>query len=94
MKIPASFTMLGHKWTVRVIPKEQWKKPKDIGHCDLSIALIELKDGHPTVVEQTFLHEVIHIALFYMGEDKLSFNETFVDLLAGLLHQAEASRDG
>lgn len=38
--------------------------------------------------EQTFLHELVHVILERMGESDLSNNEKFVDVFAGMLHQA------
>jgi hypothetical protein len=40
------------------------------------------------LMEKTFIHELIHHILNEMGEHDLCSNEKFVDVFAGLLHQA------
>lgn len=40
-----------------------------------------------SILDHTFLHEVIHAILWEMGERRLYNNEKFVDLLSNLLCQ-------
>jgi hypothetical protein len=61
---------------------------------------IILQQGTPAVpviksqFEQTFLHELVHFILDAMGKSELRANEEFVDLFAGLLHQALTTGEG
>lgn len=55
------------------------------------IIIQEHADGCPRTNEQmwqTLLHELTHLILHRMGQNKLRDNEKFVDMYAGLLHQA------
>lgn len=91
MRIPSTFWMLGHKWTVEVIPRGDWEddlKVENVGATDFANCRIRLLGGPKTYMEQTYIHELIHAALKYMGEDRLDTRENFVDLLAGFIHQA------
>lgn len=45
------------------------------------------------VLEQTFMHELVHWVLFMMGEHKLRNNEKFVDLFAHFMYQFEQTKE-
>lgn len=42
----------------------------------------------PEQIEGAYLHELIHYAFNFMGENEMRQNEKLVSILAGLLHQA------
>ena len=87
--IPKTFYLLGHEWKVEIVPKETWHHGDDVGFSDTGSCRIEiLQSPQYDYMEHTYFHELVHAALDYMGEDKLYRNETFIDLLAGLIHQA------
>lgn len=92
MKIPKSFSILGHE--VKILFSDTRMKDKNaLGYLEpsmLRIHLAKTEDGEklPTsIIEHTYLHEVVHKILQEMGELELYRNEKFVDLFAGLLHQ-------
>jgi Zn-dependent peptidase ImmA (M78 family) len=81
---PKSFALLGR--TIRVVTKPiegdavaQWDARQD---------LITIIPGLPPDLRYTsFLHECVHAWLDQLGREDLSKDETFVDTLAGLVHQ-------
>lgn len=86
--IPSSFKLVGHKITVKVIPKSRWRRKSCVGIWLPNQLRIELLDsGEASVVQHTFCHELTHAILDCMGHD-LSQNEQFVDTLGALLQQA------
>ena len=86
--IPKTFRLLAHEWRVVVIPEPFWKHRDEWGSTDHALCLIEILEGHPSVMEHTFYHELTHAILALMGQDKLGADEAFVDLLGGLIQQA------
>jgi predicted SprT family Zn-dependent metalloprotease len=90
--IPKGFELYGQKITVR-IDNERCRKEKAVGLSFLNeniILLANKADGRKipaSKVQQTLLHEVGHFIFYYMNERKLCYNEKFIDVFAGLLHQ-------
>ena len=95
MNIPATFQLLGRTWTVTQDSQET-KHKHLMGECQNNRNTIKLTKGlegedfPQDEVEQTFFHELTHAVLFTMGKNKLNEDEKFVDVFAGLLHQALA----
>lgn len=57
--------------------------------------LIDSTTKYPkTQIEQTFLHELVHVILYAMNEMQLFENEKFVDIFATFLHQALSTQKG
>jgi len=87
--IPKKFNILNHTVKVKMvdsIPNRLGECHKDL--CSVDIATHIDDDKLPdSIIEHTFFHEVVHIILDSMGEYKLSSNEKFVDVFAGMLHQ-------
>lgn len=89
MNIPSSFSLLGLRYTVAVIPDAEWKfDPNTVGWWDNDAGRVSIRETSAQLMEHTFLHEVVHGCLSAMGRTALNDDECFVDLLAGLLHQA------
>lgn len=86
MKMPKGFQLMGHEWVVRVIPAKDWKDDEAQGICNFSTHEILIRKGAQSVMEHTLWHEWLHAALEAMGSEHYD-KETFVDPLAGLLHQ-------
>jgi hypothetical protein len=93
MQIPKRFKLLGH--TVEVGEElSRYYEKGSYGACSYEghwIKLVPPSEHHPitrTSLEQTFLHELVHMILYNTEQAALSDNEHFVDLFAGLLHQA------
>lgn len=93
MRIPKRFKLLGQ--TIEVVFEEKLVAKDDIvgaaRYRTNEIALQPCTEGcprKPEAVEQTFFHELLHFALDAMGRNELRQEEAFVDMLAGLLHQA------
>lgn len=93
LPIPKQFQLLGHTYTVCEDPGAYYEKGR-YGSCSFEGKYIKLtprNDNHPVTVssiEHTFLHELIHACLYHTSRSNLNKDEEFVDLLAGLLHQA------
>jgi len=86
--IPQSFQLMGHKITVKVIPKARWRRKSCVGVWIPDKLRIELlDDGEASVVQHTFCHELTH-AMLDMISHELSRDEQFVDQLGALLQQA------
>ena len=86
MRRPKGFQLLGRHWTVRIIPKKDWKDEASVGLCSFEKCEISIMRNTPEAMEHVLLHEYLHAALDAMGS-KLYSNEPFVDNLSGLLHQ-------
>lgn len=93
-RIPKQFKLLGHTITVRVIGQRDWDALCDdydivdaVGcwrHSDYAIVLLRQPRSK---LLHTFAHELTHAVLDMMN-DKLSYNEKWVDQFGGLLAQA------
>lgn len=109
VEIPEYFDQLGHTITVELVdpstmvskvlqcvPKSRGTKPGEIlGLYDHNTHTIYLDNTlRGADLEQTYLHEKMHCTLMMAGEDELSEDEGFVDLLAELEYQAEKSKHG
>ena len=47
-----------------------------------------------SMLEATYLHELVHAVLSCMGDTELYANEPFIDMFSGLLHQALVTGEG
>lgn len=82
MNIPTEFQLGGFTWKVKTV-----KRLKDkYGDCSLGKQVIRLRDGMPAqLMEQTFVHELVHAIKYTMGES--DHDEVHTDAFAALLHQ-------
>jgi predicted SprT family Zn-dependent metalloprotease len=93
MKIPKEFKLFGQtikiKYVDRLVDGED-----STGQARYREGIILIQKNNKGIhrnkeqVEQTFLHELVHYILQKMGKHDLQNNEEFVDVFAGLLHQA------
>lgn len=93
MQIPKRFKLLGHTIEVIEAPGEyhDYNRYGATSYEGKWIKLVPPDKNHPITqgsLEHTFLHEVLHMCLYHTEKADLNNNEGFVDLLAGLLHQA------
>ena len=96
MKIPQSFVLMSQTIEVQ-FDDESCHTQNALGYCDFNHNKIILSKTvkeddkitklPKTKIEQTFFHELAHILLYLMGENKLSVNEKFVDVLGSLIYQ-------
>lgn len=92
MQIPSSFTLLGRRINV-IFDNDKMDKLGFLGQADPDFNKIYLANKHKEeilpkeVIAHNFCHEAVHHILSLMGEEKLTANEKFVDLLGGLIHQ-------
>ena len=93
MKIPKSFHLMGHSYTVRIVPVRDWKDPEAVGLFDNSVRTILILKADQATMQQVFLHEVEHAILLAMGRDELYKDESFVDLHAAMFHQILTSME-
>lgn len=95
MKIPKSFTIMGHTIKVHIVSLRDWEALAEqydemddcCGFWVPDANLIVLLRQPRSKLLHTFHHELTHAILFYMN-NKLWRNEAFVDQFAGLLSQA------
>jgi Zn-dependent peptidase ImmA (M78 family) len=92
VKIPDSFTLLGCGYTVKVVKREQWAHEDCVGLFHPATNEIMLLKQPKERLEHTFLHELMHAVMHAMGREDLYKDEAFVDLTAGLIHQALTSK--
>jgi len=95
VKIPKSFTIMGHTIKVHIVSVRDWEslaeKYDEMDDCcgfwvpDSN--LIVLLRQPRSKLFHTYTHELTHAILFYMN-NKLWRNEQFVDQFGGLLSQA------
>lgn len=86
--IPRSFSIHAHKIKVSIVPKSRWRHGMNaIGIWEPHKLKISLRGDQPdTVISATFVHELVHASLDSLN-DKLSYNEKWVDNYAQVLHQ-------
>lgn len=96
MQIPKRFQLLGHTIEVSSDNSRYYEK-NSYGAVSFEgkwIKLVQPSEHHPITqssLEHTFLHELVHLILYHAdsaANANLRDNEGFVDLVAGLLHQA------
>lgn len=89
MKIPRTFRLLGTEYTVRLIPRDEWDQDAEcVGLFKPQACEIHIQERSREAMEHTYLHELLHACILATGRDKLYKDEAFIDMLAGLLHQA------
>ena len=93
MQIPTEFQVFGQHWKVIYDPKLRHDTDNvgEASYRDNVIVLQSAAEGNPRIpclIEQSFLHELVHVILDCMSEHKLRADEKFVDVFANLLHQA------
>ena len=87
MKIPGKIRIGGQDVEIRFV---EHLENANLGHICLAEGLMEIADcfndkkQSETSKVQTFIHEVIHGVLDTMGENKLSYNEKFVNTFSSL----------
>ncbi len=93
MQIPKRFKLLGH--TIEVIDDPaRFYEHRSYGTCSYEskwIKIVPPSDSHPITqssLEHTFVHELLHHCFYLTEQSKMNDNEEFIDLLAGLIHQA------
>lgn len=98
-RIPKSYELLGHKITIRVCSTREWEalcemcekiEEDDYGVWFPDDNLIVIRRTKASLMWHTFWHETSHAVLDMMNSP-LSNDEAFVDNLAGLLAQANAT---
>jgi GTP1/Obg family GTP-binding protein len=93
-RLPKSFKLLGHTITVRIVSVRDWEAIEEEHELEDAVAcwaphldLILIKRQPRQQMLHSFYHELTH-AVLDMLNDKLSWNEKFVDNFGGLLAQA------
>jgi hypothetical protein len=92
MIIPREFKLFGQTIKVKY-SRTLMDKKNAFGLCDYNKNTITLQQSTRKniltreQIEQTFLHEVLHMMTYKLGYPDLSDNETFIDSFAHLLHQ-------
>lgn len=57
-------------------------------YCLNKIILASANNGIPrSIIEQTYIHELLHFILYYLAEDDLNRNEALVSRLSNMLYQ-------
>lgn len=97
MKIPKEFELLSQRITVE-FKDDLVERAGAVGLASFMENKIYIQNKtkqHKIVKDQqmlTYYHELIHMILFTMGEEKLNKKESFVDMFASLLYQHERSK--
>lgn len=100
MRIPKSFKILGQ--TIRVVFTGEPFNDRDgtMGYASYRRNEVQLRPSTEVTplseeqLEMNFLHELLHFIVYFSGaavsgkKDYLHQEEEFIDLTAGLLHQA------
>jgi hypothetical protein len=94
VKIPRRVSLLGYRFDVRYVSKEEWKDADDWGESSIERREILILEGlDATVAAHTYFHELLHLALDLLGYDAISENEQLVDSVSALIHQAHISAE-
>lgn len=101
MIIPESFMLFGHVINVKSIVDLMYSRgvygQANYANNQIYIQLSNESNPIPiTVVEETFIHEMVHQILNQMNEkySELNQDESFVEGFAQLLHQALTTQEG
>lgn len=89
MILPTRFQLGPHEWRVVAVPGMIRADDGDLcrGLCKFDeLTCYVNTDQPPTMVRHTFMHELLHAALWSLGS-KLTDDEGFVDSLSGALVQ-------
>lgn len=98
--IPASFTLGGRTWSVRMAEQTSATETTKLGHSVYDLAEITIYKqiaGHALPIDakqKTFVHELLHAVLDDAYYRELSNDEAFVDRIASGLYQALTSQEG
>jgi S-ribosylhomocysteine lyase LuxS involved in autoinducer biosynthesis len=88
VKIPGTFQVLGTTWSVHIVSPAKWVEEDGcVGISDFKACEVRLVKSKRDLMEHVYLHELTHVVLGSMNH-ALQTNEKFVDVFAGLLHQA------
>lgn len=95
MKLPQKFTLLGTKWTVKWGDLSNANK-KGVTNYQSQVITID-PEQTPDSVENTYLHELLHVLIYLMGIDKAlnldgEKEEVLVNSLANGLYGAIKAR--
>jgi hypothetical protein len=93
MRIPITFRLFGCLYTVRIVPRAEWKDNETVGLFNAFTREIHILENDPDAIAHAYLHELQHAIMNAMGEARLYSNEKFIDLSSGLLHQALTSAE-
>ena len=90
-----SFMCLGHKVKIRYVKKLRGGL---LGDCDpdkhlLKVVTHKTEKLPDSTIEHSRLHEQVHYWLKLLGREELYKDEGFVDGMAGLLAQYEATKE-
>jgi len=92
IRIPKSFNIFGHTYTVEF--DSQLDVDHDaVGTCSTRKHIIKLQpdsEAKPRLksqIEQSYLHELVHVILRELMYNDLDNNEQFIDTFASALHQ-------
>lgn len=91
-KIPKSFLLFGNDISV-IYDEDKVRELEALAACDSDLNRIMWTDKGDKgklpkdFINQTFLHELVHMILFKLGEKELARNEKLVDLTAQALYQ-------
>ena len=97
--IPTSFWLYGQKISVVMAP-DLIERENATGQALYRRDVIEIQANSTSInrprshIEVTFLHELLHMIFYAMGEDALRNNEQMIDEMAKLLHQAFITAEG
>lgn len=98
IEIPTSFKVLGHTIKVQKIPSKELEalgREALDGLYDHANKVIYLDETLSYAnMEQTYIHEKTHCILMLMGEDELSDNEKFVELMSQISYQIDKTSRG
>lgn len=98
MIVPENFD-IGPFKVPTIFKANMWEKNKKVGMADIGNQKIILQPPMPGILnrkccEQAFLHELVHMLLFYAGQRELYVDEVLVDVLANLLYQVLETKKG
>lgn len=98
MKIPEKFNIGPFKVLV-TLRDNMWEKEKKVGVADIGKQKIILQSPmhgclNGKCCQQAFLHELMHMILFYSGQRELYVDEVLVDVMANLLMQVLETSEG
>jgi hypothetical protein len=78
------YFMIGQqRWSVEVTDKDSWVGT-EAGECLPNECRIKIREGHPDVMRDTFLHEIIHAILSIQGVGDLLHDKQEEDVVRAL----------
>lgn len=89
-EIPSEIIMLGETWKIKwddnLLDKENCFGLTEPNSNVITLQTVNSKTPESKIIH-AFIHELFHAMLFTINQEDLSYDDSFVDLISGLIQQ-------